>query len=138
MGKKLLCGVLSLVVVLLLLPTACGITPSNEIVPPPTNIAIVDSMNVAHLSYPPPTKRGLYVYLKPVNAKANVAYLVDLYYKSTHRDQSSITWTQPEIDVRTIKPAWFYLTDDQISAYYPASLSDSNWWKSIFSIQIHE
>jgi hypothetical protein len=104
---------------------------------PVTNIASVEGMSVQLVAVPW-AKVGLCVQLKPINAKVGVIYTVSLYEKGNFRTSTGITWNQPELNVGTIKQVGFPLTDDELKAYYSASMSNNNWWKSIFSVKIQE
>jgi hypothetical protein len=99
---------------------------------PATNIAILDRMSTG------PGPWGLIIYLTPKNAKPNVMYVVELYEKGKFRDTQTISWNQPQINVGAELTVNFELTKDEKDAYWQASFSDNNWWKSIFSIKIHE
>lgn len=135
MPKKLFLGILSITLVLVL--TSCSVSGSNSnpsssgnIIPPdPPNIASIEGMGVFAGS--------LSVKLKPINAKPNEQYIVDLNEKGQLRERKNIVWNEPQINVKQEQVLYFSLTDDEYNAYVGASLKDSNWWKSIFDIKIH-
>ncbi len=103
----------------------------NGIIADPPNIVMVGGMAVSPLG-------PLGVTLIPINAKANVKYIIDLYEKGKLRQRTNIIWNQPQINVRAGQTLYFRLTPDEYNAYLPASMSDTNWWKPIFSIKTHE
>jgi hypothetical protein len=142
MPKKIL-GVLILVMVLSLGLSACDTTESEST----SKVASVGSMVVltsSDTTNPFGASSGaLAVYLKPENAKANVTYKVDLYENGNLRDTVNISWNQPEINVAKVKNRCFRLSEQEVLAYEQASTRDiaegkSEWWKPIFSIEVHE
>jgi hypothetical protein len=135
MPKKLLLGVLFLVTMFSSL-TACDTISNIKL---PSNIATVEIMEVGIRNMGYYSKDGLYVKLKPTNAKAGVYYTVDLYEKGIERNQAtSVIWNQAEINIKTLATAYFPLSEDEILAYHLPSIQDDNWWKSIFSVKVHE
>lgn len=138
MTKKLLLGVLSLVLITSFALTACEFI-DNKLT---SKIATVDSMVIVPTTHPldpfGADSDALCVYLKPVNAKAEVVYKADLYEKDNLRDTVYISWNQPEINVATSKSKCFRISQEEMLAYRKASLEDSGWWKSIFSVEVHE
>lgn len=129
MPKKLLIGVLLLVTILF--TNSCQTIHNVVNNVSSSNIATVAGMTVEILG-------GLDVYLKPVSAKANVQYTIDLYEKGNLRSSKIAIWTQPQINVKDILTVPFGLTHDEYEAYSVASLSDNNWWKSTFSVKVYE
>ena len=81
---------------------------------------------------------GLGVIIKPINAKANISYMLELYEKGRLRTSQAMTWNQPQINVGSEQTLFFALTPDEYDAYSLASLKDINWWKPIFSIQVRQ
>ena len=79
----------------------------------------------------------LYVELIPnESAEANEVYIVELYEKSKLRSVSKVSWSQPEINVATMRPVIFPITRAEAETY-----SDFNLQKDlmdIFSVKIHE
>ena len=78
-------------------------------------------------------KNGLQVDLKLGSlVKANQPYTVTLYENGAYKADTTVTWTQPQVNARTLEtqPAYFDLTQDEWWAY-PAltDLSD------IFSVK---
>jgi hypothetical protein len=131
MSLKLILGFLSIVLIIFLFPTGCdslksigGGTTSDS-----SNIAIIEKMTAV---------LGLGVYLKPINAKSDTNYVVDLLEKGKFRESRNIKWTVPQINVKETQAVFFSETKEEENAYGPASWKDSNWWRSIFSIKIHE
>jgi hypothetical protein len=120
MLKKLFSLILSVVIGLSLFLTSCVVN----------NIADVDSMSPSHWS------TGLAVNLKPTNAKADTVYTVELYEKGELRGTTTVTWDQPQINVKSIQVVGFNLTQDEYNTYTEASWSNSKWWKSIFSVKV--
>jgi len=108
-------------------------TPTQ--IPALSNVAEVEGMGVTTINYY--ETPAITVELKPINAKANTNYTVDLYEKGTFRQSQNITWNEPQINVKAIQDAYFTLTGDEYSTYLYAS-NNSNWWKPIFSIKIRE
>jgi hypothetical protein len=138
MPKRLFIGILFMILTLSLNSLGCGILNSNttsssvnNTSPALSNIAELEGMSVGMLG-------GLAVELKPINAKANTNYTIDLYEKGNLRASENIIWNQPEINVGTTKMVLFGLTADENSAYLTATMNNSKWWKPIFSIKIHE
>jgi hypothetical protein len=132
MPKKIFIGVLFIILAFSLNIVSCGTTNSAANVIPPalSNIAEIQGMNTVGQS--------LGVALKPINAKTNTTYVVDLYEKGNLRQSENITWNEPQINVGTIQTLDFNLSNDEYSAYSTASINNSNWWKSIFSIKVYE
>jgi hypothetical protein len=133
MPKKLLLGVLSLVVILSLLPTGCGAI---------SNLTTIATKNVAVLG-----DNGIYAFigafsgyrydidvdLKPTKyAEANKTYVVDLYENGKLRASKNISFTQPEINVGSDKTVAFPATDEEYYAYWGKDISH------IFSVKVHE
>ena len=99
---------------------------------PLSNIAKVETMS----AIPNGWGGSLDVELKPINAKANTTYIVDLYEKGNLKQSQNITWNQPQINVGEVLPLEFNLSEQEYGAYSQASENSSNWWKSIFSVTI--
>jgi hypothetical protein len=137
MYKGLVWGILSIVLILLLFPTGCGILNSNDIKSTTTEydgtksskIASVEGMRVFI---------SLNVELKPIDAQPNVTYPVDLFEKGKLRASSKIKWNAPQINVKESQQVSFGLTKEEENAYSTPSAFDSDWWKPIFSIKIRE
>ncbi len=137
MAKRLLSGIVIIMLALSLNSMGCGImngsnnnSSINGIPPDTPNIAKVEGMSSSPF--------GLGVKLKPINAKADTKYIVDLEEKGNLRERTNITWNQPQINVRATQTLFFGLTNVEYDAYTTASMNDSNWWKPIFSVKIHE
>jgi hypothetical protein len=137
MSKKILWGIL-FIITLLLLPAGCdslsniGDTPNATAdggITYSSNIGSIQKMTAVF---------GLTVWVKPINAKANVTYVVDLFEKGKFRESQSISWNAPQINVHESQAVRFNETKDEENAYTQASWNDSNWWKPIFSIKIRE
>jgi hypothetical protein len=137
MTSKLLWGLLSIALVI-----SGGVTGCVELSPldrpsqtssiSTRGIATVESID-ASIPY-----FSLRVFLKPQKAKANTDYLVQLCESSQVREQQIITWTQPEINVKTTKVVSFHFKQGEDYVYMNASMRDSNWWKPIFNINIYD
>jgi hypothetical protein len=135
MSKKLLWGILSIVLVLAILTTSC------ETIAKITNGSSSDK-NLATLG----DNRifvgtGLFgespwvicVDLKPTQSViAGVNYVVDLYEKDKLRDTRIINWNQPEINVQKNKLVNFVATRAEYDAYLTKDISN------IFSVKVHE
>ena len=88
MSKKIFFEFLSMVLVLSLLPTACGVITRN-------NIATVESIQY-HLAWV--GDDGVSVNLKPSSgATANKLYTVDLYESGRFRATQTVSWTDSEL-----------------------------------------
>ena len=75
----------------------------------------------------------LCIELKPTTlAKANYKYQVELFEKGKLRTTQSLTWNQPEINVKYTKVIRFSLTEEEFNAYYGHRLDN------IFSVDVHE
>jgi hypothetical protein len=131
MTKRLFIGVLILILALALNSVSCS-SSTNAAPQVQSNIAAVESVGVSLVT------GGLDAVLKPINAKANTNYEVDLYENGNLRQSENITWNQPQINVGTTQMIFFSLSEDEYNAYLTASEKNSNWWKSIFSIKIQE
>jgi hypothetical protein len=108
---------------------------STSVLPPTrSQPAIANIASIVRMTANP---FGLGVTLKPINAKANISYVVELYEKGKLRTTQTVTWNQPQINVGSEQTLFFGLTSDEYDAYSLASLKDINWWKLIFSIKIH-
>jgi hypothetical protein len=81
---------------------------------------------------------GLDVIIKPQNAKVNTTYLIQLYENGEVRQEGILTWTQPEINVKSTKLLRFNLKEGEYDSYWKAAIANANWWKDIFSINIEE
>jgi hypothetical protein len=97
------------------------------------NIWVIFAPEFPLVGWNPPSPYLIEVNLKPTGtAVANKVYKVDLYEKGKFRSQTTIYWNQPEINVSTIKPAYFASTKDENNAY---SLQDIS---HIFYVEVHE
>jgi hypothetical protein len=75
----------------------------------------------------------LYVELKPTpTAVANIIYTVSLYEKSSLRDNTTIQWNQPELNVLKEKLVNFPISKTEYDAYFGENISH------IFSVKVHE
>ena len=123
MAKKLFLVVLSLIFGLSLLFSSC-ILQNNNIANIASNGAekgITVSMNT------------IWINLKPTqSAIAGEIYDVDLYDKGTFRATTTVSFTQPDINVGAFEPIAFPATNDEVNAYFGKDLSD------IFSVKVHE
>lgn len=61
----------------------------------------------------------IYVLIEPTNAEANQTYIVSLYEKGQFRQINTISWNQPEINIKKAKLVSFNASDEEFSAYYP-------------------
>lgn len=82
------------------------------------------------------TPLGLSVSLKPIKAEPNTTYIIELYEKGNLRARKTLSWNQVEINVGESQTMFFGITANEIDAYWKASISDTNWWKPIFSVKI--
>lgn len=112
-------------------PTS-ALTSTPVSAPALSNIAEVESVSVSLVT------GGLDAVLKPINAKANTNYEVDLYEKGNLRQSENITWNEPQINVGTTQMIFFGLSTQEYNAYLTASENNSNWWEPIFSIKVRE
>jgi hypothetical protein len=125
MTKKLLLVFLSMVLILPLLATDCGVIPSK-------NIATVESIYYGLFST---GEIGLAVNLKPTNsAKAFTSYTVDLYESGRFRASTVVSWTDSELDVFTTKRLIFELPEDEVEPYLWAGKK----LEDVFSIKVYE
>jgi hypothetical protein len=77
---------------------------------------------------------SIFVEIIPKNkVKANTYYRVGLYENGKLREQQSVVWNQPEINVKTMKPVRFYATRQESQAYCM-----ENDLSNIFSVKIYE
>jgi len=97
----------------------------------PGQVATLESMS-ANVEY-----RAITVELKPTSlAQANRYYTVELYEKGTLRASKTVSWSQPELNVK--ETAWVgfkVLSLEEEDAYSLASQSEL---RRIFSIRVHE
>jgi len=76
---------------------------------------------------------AIWVSLKPTqNAVANKIYAVDLYEKGKLRDTSTISFTQPEINIQAIEPVLFAASEDEVNTYFMKDVSH------IFSVKVYD
>jgi hypothetical protein len=94
-------------------------------------IATLQSMTT-HMEY-----RAVTVELKPTSlAQANQSYTVELYEKGRLRGSNTVSWNQPELNVR--ETAWVdfkVLSVEEKNAYSSASESEL---RKMFSIRVHQ
>lgn len=114
MTKRLFIGVLILILALALNSVSCS-SSTNAAPQVQSNIAAVESVGVSLVT------GGLDAVLKPINAKANTNYEVDLYENGNLRQSENITWNQPQINVGTTQMIFFSLSEDEYNAYLTAS-----------------
>lgn len=81
---------------------------------------------------------NIVVSLSPTNhAKAETQYVVDLYEKGKFRATSHVSWSQPELNVKTTKSVTFPLTAQEYDAYHWTPLSGGDL-SHIFSVKVHK
>jgi hypothetical protein len=98
-----------------------------------TNIATVQSISGGYCAINGMTATCINVRLMPSSsALANKVYKVDLYEKGKLRDTTTVSWNQPEINVRQEKPASFPMSQQESDAYYMKDIS------GIFTVKVHE
>ncbi|MGB8707931.1 MAG: hypothetical protein WCD72_08335 [Dehalococcoidia bacterium] len=75
----------------------------------------------------------LSVSLKPTNlAIADKEYAVDLYEKRVFREQTTVSWNQPELNVLKEQVVSFHSNQQEYDAYSGQDISH------IFSVKVHE
>jgi hypothetical protein len=123
MGMKMKKTLLTLVIitsVVTVVSTGCALTG---------NVAKVEWIGTG------PVYGHLTVELVPTdNAEANVIYIVELWEKGKLRDDTEyVSWSQPELNVHTVKSVNFPLTWEEFNAY-EYSTEDLG---HIFSVKVH-
>jgi hypothetical protein len=134
MPRKLLTLVL-LFAILSLLPIGCT-SISNGIQEISGSPAVLGSQGIS-VGIPPMFSNNwaaaIYVSLKPTShAVAGQTYTVDLYEKGKLRSTSTVSFTQPDINVQNEKMIAFPATYDEYNAYFMKDVSN------IFSVKVHE
>jgi hypothetical protein len=67
-------------------------------------------------------------------ARANTLYTVELYDKTQHIGTQTISWSQDEINVKTIKALYFPVSSAQAKAFLYATEDITK----TFSIKVHQ
>lgn len=76
---------------------------------------------------------ALCIDLKPTDsAVASKEYVVELYEKDHLRATTTVSWSQPQLNVSDTKTVYFSITREEFSAYSMRDVSH------IFSVKIHE
>jgi hypothetical protein len=120
--KKLL--VLTCLAVMALLCTACSLLDTGK-------IANTKSIFASCLSWD--YNYSIRVELEPTsNALANVIYQVDLYEHDQFRASTTVSWNQPEINVKDTEYVEFPATKTEYDAYAFTDISH------IFSVKVHD
>lgn len=129
MFKNLFTGVLSLVLSLSLLLPSCSVVNKIQ----GNNIATVGSNDI----YVSPGvftawDYAIFVNLKPTqSAVAGMIYDVDLYEKGKLRATTTVSFTQPDINIGATERIAFPATSDEDNAYFGENISN------IFSVKVH-
>jgi len=130
MAKKLFLLVLSLILSLSLLLPSCSVVNKIQ----GNNIATVGSNDI----YVSPGvftawDYAIFVNLKPTqSAVAGMTYDVDLYEKGKLRATTTVSFTQPDINIGATERVAFPATSDEDNAYFGENISN------IFSVKVHE
>ena len=99
-------------------------------------IAVLDGIGVSPLPELGVEVYRLYVDLTPTSvAQANHTYVVDLYEKGRLRASISVSWTQPQINVREVAEVYFPLSEEEGRVYSAAAQYD---FATLFSIKVHD
>ena len=69
------------------------------------------------------------------SAQANHVYQVDLYEKRSFKASSTVSWNQPNIDVKQAVPVYFALSQEEWQEYH---LVPDKKLRKTFSIKVHE
>lgn len=129
MSKNLFNWVLSLILCLSLLFSSCSIVNKLQ----GNNVATVASNGIyVSPGVFTPWDYAIFVDLKPTqSAIAGETYAVDLYEKSTFRATTTVSFTQPNINIGATEKVAFPATADEDNAYFGKIISN------IFSVKVH-